>query len=249
MHSQLETDRDWQAGQSGIHILRLPSHALVIRAECGLALSCSKIKGCPWNRWRLDGSTCCSKILTYLLAAKVQVISSMCTDISPCHLRPDSNNSLGYPCRLWSREHGRPFFLSDPLQMLTQSTEHASAMLLGWHRAQKSQLLDGVGIWLQLCIVKLLLASVDTAVNGFDGQRLTKVLPRPCYAIHYSHMTVLKMATSEGLRITRIQKTFSSFKHRDSTRSFPSFIHALYRVDCHKSDWFVFGKCSQSDGL
>ncbi len=50
-----------QAGQFSTWTLLLRSHAVVIAAVCGFALSC-------WNRHRLEGSICCSKTFIYLSA-------------------------------------------------------------------------------------------------------------------------------------------------------------------------------------
>ncbi len=50
-----------QAGQFSTCTLLLWSHAVVIAAVCGFALSC-------WNTHHLDGSICCSKNLIYLSA-------------------------------------------------------------------------------------------------------------------------------------------------------------------------------------
>ncbi len=50
-----------QAGQFSIRTLLLRSHAVVISAVCGFALSC-------WNRHHLEGSICCSKTFIYLSA-------------------------------------------------------------------------------------------------------------------------------------------------------------------------------------
>ncbi len=44
----------------------LRSHAVVIAAVCGFALSCWNTKGLPWNRRHLEGSICCSKTFIYL---------------------------------------------------------------------------------------------------------------------------------------------------------------------------------------
>ncbi len=57
-----------QAGQFNTLILLLWSHAVVIAAVWGFALSCWNTQGFPWNRRRLEGSICCSKIFIYLLA-------------------------------------------------------------------------------------------------------------------------------------------------------------------------------------
>ncbi len=50
-----------QAGQFSTRTLLLWSHAVVIAAVCGFALS-------SWNRHRLEGSICCSKTFIYLSA-------------------------------------------------------------------------------------------------------------------------------------------------------------------------------------
>ncbi len=53
-----------QAGQFSTRTLLLWSHAVVIAAVCGFALSC-------WNTCHLEGSICCSKTVIYLSAFKV----------------------------------------------------------------------------------------------------------------------------------------------------------------------------------
>ncbi len=50
-----------QAGQFSTRSLLLQSHAVVIAAICGFALSC-------WNKHHLEGSICCSKTFIYLSA-------------------------------------------------------------------------------------------------------------------------------------------------------------------------------------
>ncbi len=50
-----------QAGQFSTPTLLLRSHAVVLAAVCGFALSC-------WNTRRLGGSICCSKTFIYLSA-------------------------------------------------------------------------------------------------------------------------------------------------------------------------------------
>ncbi len=57
-----------QAGQFSTWTLLLWSHAVVIAAVCGFALSCWNTQGLPWNRRRLEGSICCSKTFIYLSA-------------------------------------------------------------------------------------------------------------------------------------------------------------------------------------
>ncbi len=56
----------WTAGQFSTRSLLLRSHAVVIAAVCGFALSCWNTQGLPWNRCRLEGSICCSKTFIYL---------------------------------------------------------------------------------------------------------------------------------------------------------------------------------------
>ncbi len=57
-----------QAGQFSTRTLLLRSHAVVIAAVCGFALSCWNTQGLPWNRRCLEGSICCSKTFKYLSA-------------------------------------------------------------------------------------------------------------------------------------------------------------------------------------
>ncbi len=57
-----------QAGQFSTWTLLLRSHAVVIAAVCGFALSCWNTQGLPWNRRRLEGSICCSKTFIYFSA-------------------------------------------------------------------------------------------------------------------------------------------------------------------------------------
>ncbi len=57
-----------QAGQFSTRTLLLWSHAVVIAAVCGFALSCWNAQGLPWNRRRLEGSIFCFKTFIYLSA-------------------------------------------------------------------------------------------------------------------------------------------------------------------------------------
>ncbi len=66
-----------QAGQFCTRTLLLWSHAVVIAAVCGFALSC-------WNTRRLEGSICCSKSFIYLSAFIVP--SKTCKLHIPYHL-------------------------------------------------------------------------------------------------------------------------------------------------------------------
>ncbi len=66
-----------QAGQFITRTLLLRSHAVVIAAVCGFALSC-------WNKRHLEGSICCSKTFIYLSAfivpyKKMQAAHTVCT--------------------------------------------------------------------------------------------------------------------------------------------------------------------------
>ncbi len=60
-----------QAGQSSTRTLFLRSQGFVMCAECGFALSCWNMRGCPWKRGLLEGSILCSKISMYFSASMV----------------------------------------------------------------------------------------------------------------------------------------------------------------------------------
>ncbi len=60
-----------QAGQSSTRTLFLRSQDFVMCAECGFALSCWNMHGCPWKRCLLEGSILCSKISMYFSALMV----------------------------------------------------------------------------------------------------------------------------------------------------------------------------------
>jgi len=55
-------------GQFSTRTLLRRSHAVVIAALCGFALSCWITQGLPWSRSRLEGNICCSKTFIYLSA-------------------------------------------------------------------------------------------------------------------------------------------------------------------------------------
>ncbi len=57
-----------QAGQFSTWTCLLQSHAVVIAAVWGFALSCWNTQGLPWNTRLLEGSICCSKTFIYLSA-------------------------------------------------------------------------------------------------------------------------------------------------------------------------------------
>ena len=84
-----------QAGQSSTRTLLLRSHAVVKRAECGLALSCWNKQGRPWKRHCLDGSMCCSKTCMYISA--LMVPSQMCKFPMPLALtQPHTITDAGF---------------------------------------------------------------------------------------------------------------------------------------------------------
>ncbi len=60
-----------QAGQFSTRTLLLWSHAVVIAAVCGFALSFWNTQGLPWNIRHLEGSICCSKTFIYLSEFRV----------------------------------------------------------------------------------------------------------------------------------------------------------------------------------
>ncbi len=57
-----------QAGQFSTRTLLVWSHAVVLAAVCGFALSCWNTQGLPWNGRHLEGNICCSKTFIYLSA-------------------------------------------------------------------------------------------------------------------------------------------------------------------------------------
>ncbi len=73
-----------QAGQFSTQTLLLRSHAVVIAAVCGFALSC-------WNTHRLEGSICCSKtFIPFSIHSAFQVMQAahtVCTYAPPYHQR------------------------------------------------------------------------------------------------------------------------------------------------------------------
>ncbi len=74
-----------QAGQFSTRTLLLWSHAVVIAAVCGFALSC-------WNTHCLEGSICCSKTFVYLSAfivafQNMQAAHTIFTYAPPYHQR------------------------------------------------------------------------------------------------------------------------------------------------------------------
>ncbi len=74
-----------QAGQFSTRTLLLRSHAVVIAAVCGFALSC-------WNRRHLEGSICCSKNVyipfsIHSAFQNMQAAHTVCTYTPPYHQR------------------------------------------------------------------------------------------------------------------------------------------------------------------
>ncbi len=76
-----------QAGQFSTQTLLLRSHAVVIAAACGFALSCWNTQGLPWNRRRLEGSICCSKIVAYVALYIPLSIHSAFQNMQACPYR------------------------------------------------------------------------------------------------------------------------------------------------------------------
>ncbi len=78
-----------QAGQFSTQTLLLRSHAVVIAAVCGFALSCWNTQGLPWNRHRLEGSICCSKTFIpfsiHSAFQNMQAAHTVCTYAPPYH--------------------------------------------------------------------------------------------------------------------------------------------------------------------
>ncbi len=81
------------AGQFSTRTLLLWSHAVVIAAVCGFALSC-------WNTRRLEGSICCSKTFIYLSAFIVP--SKTCKlPIPYAHMHPHTIRDAGFWTECW----------------------------------------------------------------------------------------------------------------------------------------------------
>ncbi len=82
-----------QAGQFSTRTLLLWSHAVVIAAVCGFALSC-------WNTRRLEGSICYSKTFIYLSAFIVP--SKTCKlPIPYAHMHPHTIRDAGFWTECW----------------------------------------------------------------------------------------------------------------------------------------------------
>ncbi len=149
-----------QAGQFSTRTLLLRSHAVVIAAVCGLALSC-------WKTRRLEGSICCSKTFIYLSAFIVP--SKTCKLPIPYALmHPHTIRDAGFWTERW-RHTGRspsslarrtrcPWFptrmsnldSSDHRTLFHFETVHFKLAL-----AHRTRLLDHVHIWLPFCMIEL----------------------------------------------------------------------------------------------
>ncbi len=89
-----------QAGQFSTQTLLLWSHAVVIAAVCGFALSCWNAQGLPWNRRHLEGSIFCFKTFIYLSAFIVP--SKTCKlPIPYAHMHPNTIRDAGFWTERW----------------------------------------------------------------------------------------------------------------------------------------------------
>ncbi len=155
-----------QAGQFSTQTLLLWSHAVVIAAVCGFALSCWNTQGLPWNRRCLEGSICCSNAFIYLSAFIVP--SKTCKLPIPYALmHPHTIRGAGFWTECWwhagrspsslARRTWRPWF---PTRMSNlDSSNHRTLwnspfqMTLG--PQDTTALLDHVHIWLPFCMIEL----------------------------------------------------------------------------------------------
>ncbi len=91
----------WTSGrQFNTQTLLQRSHAVIVAAVCGFALSCWNTQGLPWNRRRLEGSICCSKTNIYLSVFIVP--SKTCKLPIPMHLCTPYQYILNEP---WTTGH------------------------------------------------------------------------------------------------------------------------------------------------
>ncbi len=112
----------WTAGWPIQHrTLLLRSHAVVISAVCGFALSCWNTQGLPWNTCRLEGSICWSKIFyipfsIHSAFQSMQAAHTVCTYAPPYHQRfwllnwTDTDFRIFRPLRDGIRVDPRIFF-------------------------------------------------------------------------------------------------------------------------------------------
>ncbi len=107
-----------QAGQFSTRTLLPRSHAVVIAAVCGFALSC-------WNARRLEGSICCSKTFIYLSAFIVP--STTCKlPIPYAFMHPHTIRDAGFWAERWkspslARRTRCPWF---PTMLNLDSSDH-----------------------------------------------------------------------------------------------------------------------------
>ncbi len=93
-----------KAGQFSTRTLLLRSHAVVIAAVCGFALSC-------WNTCHLEGSICCSKTFIYLSAFIVP--SQKCKLPIPYLLmHPHTIRDVGFWTERWWHPGKPPYSLA-----------------------------------------------------------------------------------------------------------------------------------------
>ncbi len=93
------------------------SHAVVIAAICGFALSCWNTQGFPWNRRPLEGSVCCSKAFLYLSAFIVP--SKTCKLPIPYALmHPHTISDAGFWAECWWHSGRSPSSLARRTQRL-----------------------------------------------------------------------------------------------------------------------------------
>ncbi len=84
-----------QVGQFSTRTLLLRSHAVVVAAVCGFALSC-------WNRRCLEGSICCSKMLLFIYLSAFIVPSKTCKLPIPYALmHPHTIRDAGFWTERW----------------------------------------------------------------------------------------------------------------------------------------------------
>ncbi len=106
-----------QAGQLSTWTLLLRSHAVVIAAICGFALSCWNTQGLPWNRCRLEGSICYSKTVIYLSAFIVPPKTCKLT-IPYALMYPHTIRDAGFWTESWWHAERSPSFLAQRTQYL-----------------------------------------------------------------------------------------------------------------------------------
>ncbi len=144
-----------QAGQFSTRTLLLRSHAVLIAAVCGFALSCWNTQGLTWNRSHLEGSICCSKNVIYLSGFIVPSktcklpIPHLCTPIPSEMLAFELNadNTLEGVPPLYPGGHGVHDFQQE-CQIWTRLTiEHFSTLKQSIFPSQHFQNLGCTNVW------------------------------------------------------------------------------------------------------